>query len=255
MRYFFSLSYWGEKYAGSQIQPHCRTVEGELNKAIGVLFPGTKVVLSSRTDAGVHARENVCHFTTDSPVHDPNQFIHAMNGLTCNHISVRSLRLVHPQAHARFHAVARTYRYRLYQKKDPFLFKRAYFYPHPLPIDALNTLSKLLIGKSNFSAFCKKHTQLHSFDCTIDQAYWEDDSSGQTVFTVRANRFLRGMVRGLVASQLRVLRGKWSITQWENLLNLRILAQADFSVPGHGLYLEKICFPATVFLPNPWKNE
>ncbi|MFM2393227.1 MAG: hypothetical protein RLZZ546_1209, partial [Bacteroidota bacterium] len=135
------------------------------------------------------------------------------------------------------------YRYIIYNKKNPFLEKRAYFYPFQLAIDQLYETSKILKVHTDFETFCKRKSQNYTHLCTLHEAYWEEHGN-ELHFVVKANRFLRGMVRALVGTQLLVARNKISLEEFNNIILSKDCTKADFSVPGHGLYLEQINYPA-----------
>lgn len=242
-RYFLETSYKGTAYSGFQIQGNAVTVQSEIEKALAVLFRQPfSLTGSSRTDAGVHARQNFFHFDWDearSPCPGEEGFqqaIYHLNAILPADIVVKSIRMVDKEAHCRFDAVSREYRYYIYHTKNPFVADRAFFYPYALQTGLLHQAAAIVQKHTDFTCFAKKNTQAHTFLCKIETSEWyrQDD---MLVYRVKANRFLRGMVKGLVGTMLRVGTGKISPEQFEDIFFRRQASPADFSVPSHGLFL------------------
>jgi tRNA pseudouridine38-40 synthase len=150
------------------------------------------------------------------------------------------------EAHSRFDASGRLYKYYLYASKSPFHNDRAWFYPYPLNLHLLNEVASSLIGKHDFTSFSKRNTQVKTMDCTISRSYWAYEGN-LLVYTVQGNRFLRGMVRGLVATMLRAGRGVLTKEGFAQILAAHDCSKADFSAPAHGLFLEQVIFPEGYF--------
>lgn len=240
-RYFLEVSYLGTRYAGFQVQPNAATIQEELEKAWAVFFrKPVSLTGSSRTDAGVHALQNYFHFDWPELV-DP-ACVYNLNALLPGDIAVKRLQRMAPEAHARFDAMGRAYAYRIYQVKDPFREGRAYYFPYTLDRDLLQQGAALIMGYSDFAAFSKKGSQAKTTICTIAESYWEFGEQ-EWVYRVRANRFLRGMVRGLTGTMLQLGRGKININEFQSIIESKEQARADFSVPGMGLYLEEVAYP------------
>lgn len=237
-RYFLKVSYKGTAYNGFQIQENANTIQLEIEKALEVFYK-EKISLtgSSRTDAGVHALENYFHFDTSLEVE--HQHLYNLNAILNKDIIALDIYKVKNDAHCRFDATFRTYKYYIYQQKNPFLEDRAYLYPYTLDINLMKEAAALLFQFNDFSSFSKKHTQVNNFNCTISKAEWfvENDC---LVFHVQSNRFLRGMVRALVATMLKVGRGQMSIDEFKNLIAAKTNSSAHFDVPAHGLFLVKV---------------
>jgi tRNA pseudouridine38-40 synthase len=147
-----------------------------------------------------------------------------------------------PELNARFDATSRKYRYRIYSKKNPFLNKRALYYPYKIDTESLHKTAAILKEYEDFESFSKRNTQTFTFKCTIFESRWEQHE-GELHYVVEANRFLRGMVRGLVGTQLQVARGRYTLDEFRQIIEAKNCTKADFSVAGHGLYLEKINYP------------
>ena len=158
----------------------------------------------------------------------------------------KSIRPVAPDAHCRYDALSREYRYYLYRQKNPFLADRAWFYPYTLDRDKLRAAAALIPEYQDFTSFSKRSTQVKTFLCTIQESSWKEEETG-LVYRVKANRFLRGMVRGLVGTMLQVGRGKLSVEDFSGVIRQKDNRLADFSAPGHGLFLYQIYFPVSVF--------
>lgn len=254
MRYFLAVSYLGTAFHGSQIQGNIPTVQLALNKALSTLLrEAINTFGASRTDEGVHANENFYHFDRS---HDlPDHFVYRLNALLPFEIAVKGLYYpAHPEkANSRFDATWRRYRYCLYTQKNPFLLHRAYFYPYKINKEILSETAALLLGSHDFTSFSKRNTQSKTFFCTIDKAEWIIEKD-KFYFEVQANRFLRGMVRALVGTQLQVAREKMTLPEFADLFEKKDCRLADFSVPGHGLYLEKINYPEGYFIKKEEKR-
>jgi tRNA pseudouridine38-40 synthase len=245
MRYFLEVSYNGKNYAGFQVQQNAVTVQQQIEDALRTLTKVPMVLTgSSRTDAGVHAKQNYFHFDTDLPLGQKQ--VYSLNAMLPQDIAVVSLKQVSQDSHCRFDAQTRLYKYYLYQSKNPFLHDRGWFYPYPLTLEALNQVADLLLGKHDFTSFSKRNTQVKTMFCTILQSRWERQGD-LWIYTVEGNRFLRGMVRGLVATMLQVGRGKITNEAFKQIMEAKDCAKADFSAPGHGLVLEKVVFEEGCF--------
>lgn len=239
-RYFLELSYKGTGYAGFQVQQNAATIQWEVEKALHIFFR-EKIALtgSSRTDAGVHALQNYFHFDTETDI--PSTSVYNLNAILPPAIAIKRVFRVAADAHCRFDAVSREYKYFIYQQKDPFMDETAYYYPYALNMDLLNKAAQTLMEYSNFESFSKRGTQVKTFECRIVRSGWTQEKSVYC-YHVEGNRFLRGMVRGLVATMLQVGRGKMDLEGFRSVIEGRDNTQADFAVPGHGLFLVRVRF-------------
>ncbi len=239
LRYFIEVSYKGTRYSGFQIQQNANSIQAEIEKALKIFFKQEiKLTCSSRTDAGVHAISNYFHFDALSlPVQQVlNECTYNLNAILPDDIVVKRIYEVEKNAHCRFDALSRSYRYDIYQNKDPFISDRAYYYSYNLDITKLQSAADVLIEYNDFTSFSKKNTQVKSFNCTIIKSQWTIQDN-LTIYNVEANRFLRGMVRGFVGTMLRVGTGKVSINNFRNIIESKNCINADFSVPPQGLFL------------------
>jgi tRNA pseudouridine38-40 synthase len=238
--YFMAVQYKGTAYAGFQIQQNAQTIQGEVESAMA-MFLRLKVTLtgSSRTDAGVHANRNFFHFIIDRQLsHD---FIYHVNAILPRDIVVTGLYPMQEGSHSRFDAIGRLYRYHISNRKDPFLNDRSWYLPFPLEKDRLIDAATALLGTHDYTSFAKRNAQVFTHDCTISKAEWERTPSGW-VFTVQGNRFLRGMVRALVGTMVKVGRGRITQHEFEQIMRAKDCSKADFSAPAHGLFLENVLY-------------
>jgi tRNA pseudouridine38-40 synthase len=242
-RYFIEVAYRGTRYSGFQVQENANTIQSEIEKAFQVLHRGPVLLTgSSRTDAGVHALQNYFHFDYDAPVHA--QFVYKMNALLPEDIVVRSIHEMPPSAHCRFDASSREYAYRIHRFKNPFLQQTSFFFPYKLDLELMQEAAGLVQRQTNFFAFCKTNSQVKNFDCRILRSGWELNGE-ELVFTIEANRFLRGMIRLLTAALLKLGRHKISMEQFEQYF--RGESKSGYSVPAHGLFLKEVKYPPHYF--------
>jgi tRNA pseudouridine38-40 synthase len=244
-RYFIEVSYKGTSYAGFQVQHNANTVQAEVEKAMQIYFRSPFVLTcSSRTDAGVHALQNFFHFDWDNIQDEKtlHKAVYHINAILPDDIVIKKIFIVHDDAHCRFDALSREYRYTIYQEKDPFLQDRAYYFPYQLDFDLLQRAADNILGHKHFETFSKRNTQVKTFVCDMYESKWQMQSN-VIRYSVKANRFLRGMVRGLVGTMLKVGTGKMSVNEFHEVILSADPAQADFSVPPQGLMLMKVDFP------------
>jgi tRNA pseudouridine38-40 synthase len=238
-RYFIEVSYKGTAYSGFQKQQNANSVQAEIEKALKILFRHDfELTGSSRTDAGVHALQNFFHFDSEQRVNDA---VYQLNAILPWDIVVKAITERAADAHCRFDAIAREYCYYIYSKKDPFISDRAYYYPYEMDTYKLNAAAAIVMRHKDFTSFSKRNTQVKSFICSITESNWKQEGE-RLVYRVRANRFLRGMVKGLVGTMLQVGRGKLGLEQFEEIILSGDSSRADFSVPSHGLFLVRVLF-------------
>ncbi len=246
MRYFLDLSYDGNRYHGWQLQKNAHSVQAEVNRALSVwLQQEVNCVASGRTDTGVHARQQIVHFDSPKKLNEA-QGIFKLNTLLPYDVAVHQLWEVPENSHARFDAVQRSYQYFIHQKKNAFLFNRSYYYTRPLNVDLMNEAGRILLQYENFQSFSRVKTEVNNFNCQIGEAYWhmENDS---LIFTVSANRFLRGMVRALVGTILLVGEEKITLADFKGIIEARDRKQAGRAAPAFGLYLNAVKYPDHIY--------
>ncbi|MFI5195133.1 MAG: tRNA pseudouridine(38-40) synthase TruA [Chitinophagales bacterium] len=237
-RYFLEVSYMGTAYSGFQVQANANTIQAEVEKAFAIFFrEPVGMTGSSRTDAGVHARQNYFHFDFREQI-SPDT-VYRLNALLPRDICIRSLREMPSDVHCRFDAESREYRYYIYGKKNPFLGDRAYFYPYPVNLDRMQEAAQKLQDFEDFSSFCKRNTQVKNFRCKVMESGWAQDGEC-LVYRIRANRFLRGMVRGLTGTMLQVGRGILTVGEFEEIAAGKNRSRVNFNVPAKGLFLEEV---------------
>lgn len=243
-RYFIEVAYKGTRFSGFQIQENAETVQSEVEKAFKVLHRVPVALTgSSRTDAGVHALQNYFHFDFEGTVNP--QFVYKMNAVLPDEVVVKNLYLMHDEAHSRFDAVSREYEYRLYGSKNPFLKGLAYYYPYVLDRSLLQEAAAIVKEQTNFFAFAKTNTQVKNFRCTIYKSEWIERGD-QLIYNVAGNRFLRGMVRLLTATMMKVGRERLSIEDFNALFQSEE-EKCSFSIPPTGLFLKEVRYPENYF--------
>ena len=247
MRYFIYLAYNGKNYCGWQIQPNGISVQETIEKALATLLrTPTPITGAGRTDAGVHARMMAAHFDSDSEP-DLSTLANKLNSLLPKYIAIYKIVEVKPDAHARFDATSRLYRYYVTTRKDPFLYNLKYKVFGKLDIAAMNACTKILFEYEDFTSFSKLHTDVKTNNCTIMLAQWEQQDEDY-IFTIKANRFLRNMVRSIVGTLLEAGRGKIGTDEMRRIIEAKDRCAAGTSVPGHALFLEEIEYNNDIFI-------
>ncbi len=247
MRYFLEVAFDGTRFHGWQEQENAIAVQQVINEALSKLIgEEVKCMGSGRTDTGVHATQQVIHF--DAPgLSDSGQFCYQLNAILPKDIAIRNLRMVKPEAHARFDAVKRTYKYHIHTQKDPFSNGRSYFHPQPIKRAPILAACEVIHDTRDFESFSRVKTEVNHFDCEISEINWESRND-RHVFTVSANRFLRGMVRTMVGTLIDVGLGKLSTDDLALILRKKDRRQAGRAVPAHGLFLIEVLYPEDIYL-------
>lgn len=247
-RYFVYLGYNGKNFCGWQIQPNGMTVQQSVEEALATLLRRpVPVVGAGRTDAGVHARLMVAHFEVEEPVADLVLLARKLNRLLPRDIAIYRIVPVRPDAHARFDAVSRTYKYYVTARKDPFNYDFVCRITNTLDFDAMNEACLTLFDYTDFTSFSKLHTDVKTNNCRIYRAGWEQEGD-VWVFTIQADRFLRNMVRAIVGTLLEVGRGRLSVTGFRQVIEAKDRCRAGTSVPGHALFLVDVTYPESLFM-------
>ena len=242
-RYFIELAYKGTNYSGFQVQENANTIQSEVEKAFEVLHRRpVSLTGSSRTDAGVHSLQNYFHFDDEAGVHP--QFRYKMNAILPGDIVIRSLHQMPYVAHSRFDAVSREYIYKLHRFKNPFQKELSCFYPYKLDIELMQQAAAFVNIQTNFFAFSKTNTQVKNFHCVLTKSQWTVQGE-ELIYNIEGNRFLRGMVRLLTGTLLKIGRHKMEFGELERLFEGR--SKCGYSVPSHGLYLVKVNYPENFF--------
>jgi len=255
-RYFLKLSFNGADYAGWQVQPNATTVQQLVENGLKMIagFRGG-VTGCGRTDAGVHARVFYAHFDFEKALNREalQQLLYRLNRILPADIVISDILPVLPDAHARYSALWREYEYLIIRQKDPFRFRQAYFVHGDLDYQLMNECSTQLLGRHDFESFSKVHTQVNNFYCNIQMAHWEENGH-MLKFVIRADRFLRNMVRAIVGTLLDVGRGKITSEEFRIIIKSHNRSAAGYSVPAKGLSLTGIEYPREIFSQIPVQN-
>ena len=242
-RYFIQLSYDGTAYHGWQIQPNGISIQETVEKALSVVARQTVAVTGAgRTDSGVHASFYVAHFEVEKENLDNDKIIHNLNCLLPADIAIQNIYKVHSEAHARFDATSRTYKYYIVKAKDPFQRFYAAREAKVPDLARMNEAARKLFNYEDYTSFSKLGTDVKTNNCKVDHAEWIDEGN-RYVFTIRADRFLRNMVRAIVGTLLEVGFGKLTLDQFCKVIEAKDRNAAGASVPAKGLFLIDIGYP------------
>ncbi|MFD2785687.1 tRNA pseudouridine(38-40) synthase TruA [Hymenobacter rubripertinctus] len=244
MRYFLHLAYDGSAFHGWQIQPGVRTVQQELDRCLSqVLRQPVYCLGSGRTDAGVHASHQVAHFDAELPEGlDVPTLLYRLNRALPAGIRGQVLHPVAPDAHARYHARIRTYEYHVRLLPDPFAASFSLYLDRAPDVAAMNEAAAQLLGVHDFTSFSKVKGSEKHYICTCFEAGWHEEPGG-LVFRIRANRFVRGMVRLVVGTLLSVGRGKMSPEQFGQVFRSLSRVHASGAALANGLFLCRVEYP------------
>lgn len=252
MRYFIYLQYDGTNYHGWQNQPDVVTVQETIEQKLSMLLRrDTFIVGAGRTDAGVHASQMVAHFETNEA--DPafeggvENLCFKLNQVLPPDIVIQKIVPVTEDAHARFSPISRTYRYYITTRKP--LYNRNYVMRmyEQLDIEMMNHACAKLFCYEDFTSFSKLHTDVKTNNCKIMEAYWTE-KDGDYVFMIKADRFLRNMVRAIVGTLIQVGRHRMTIQEFAAIIERKNRCQAGDSVPACGLFLEEVEYPDNIFI-------
>ena len=248
-RYFIYLSYDGSAYNGWQVQPGCPTIQSTLDTALSTITGEPVAVTGAgRTDTGVHASLYCAHFDVNADlIPSADKFLFRLNGFLPSDIAVNSLHRVTPDAHARFSALSRTYTYHILKHKDPYRFKYSWFLYGKIDTDIMNQACEILLNHTDFKSFSRLHSGNLTDICHIYYAKWEE-KEGELLFTIKADRFLRNMVRAIVGTMIRLGFSKISLDEFEKIIAARDRGKAAMSAPASGLFLSGIEYPEEIFL-------
>ena len=247
MRYFIYLAYDGANYHGWQIQPNGASVQETLMKALSTfLRRDIEVVGAGRTDAGVHAQRMAAHFDFDREL-DGAQVTDKLNRLLPPDISVYEVKRVRDDAHARFDATYRTYKYYVTTCKYPFRRQYTCRLFSELDYDLMNQAAQSLFDYIDFTSFSKVHTDVKTNNCKIMKAEWTQSGPYEWVFTIQADRFLRNMVRAIVGTLIEVGRHKLTLEGFRQVIEKKDRCSAGSSVPGNALFLVDVGYPEDIF--------
>ena len=246
-RYFIYLAYNGSNYHGWQIQPNAVSVQQTIEKGLStILRENISITGAGRTDTGVNASLMVAHFDMENPIQDCIQLAFKLDRVLPPDIAIFKIIAVKEDMHARFSAISRTYKYYVTTRKDPFAgkFKNKVF--GEIDIDKMNDACQILFDYIDFTSFSKLHTDVKTNNCTIMYARWEKEENGDLIFTIKADRFLRNMVRAIVGTLLLIGRGKLTKNDLIKIIEHKDRSKAGDSATAQALFLTDIEYPELV---------
>ena len=236
-----TIEYDGTNYHGWQIQPNAITIQGAIQDALTkITKTQTQIIGAGRTDTGVHAAGQVANFHTGSQI-PPISFQKALNAVLPQDIVIIDVEEVSPDFHARFSAVSRTYLYTILNRSYPSALLRnsTYFFPEPIDVQDADIACRLLIGKRDFSSFQRSGSERINPICEIYQCRcWQEEDL--VYFEIEADAFLRGMVRAIVGTILKLRDRKDDANQLHKILDAQDRSEAGASVPPYGLSLLRV---------------
>ena len=245
MKYFLELSYNGAAYHGWQKQPNAITVQEVIEKSLSILLKEETTILGAgRTDAGVHASQMFAHFETEKSF-DKADLIYRLNALLPKDIAIQDVFRVKAEVHARFYAESREYLYRISIKKDVFQSDQTFYVKPKLDIVKMNDAAQILLQYKDFQCFSKSNTDVKTYNCDISFASWKTVNQ-ELQFTIKADRFLRNMVRAIVGTLVNIGLGKMEVEGIHEIIKSKNRSEAGFSVPAHALYLTKVEYPESI---------
>ncbi|MFI3283139.1 MAG: tRNA pseudouridine(38-40) synthase TruA [Rikenellaceae bacterium] len=241
MRYFIELSYKGKNYCGWQRQNDEPTVQGAIEKGLSTLLRAQiQITGAGRTDTGVHASFYVAHFDVESEIGDCDFLRYKLNIILPEDIAIAKIYSVASDSHARFDAKQREYTYYICRHKNPFSRESSWQYYVDLDMEAMNRAAEKLLIHSDFTSFAKLNSNNKTNICKISHAKWHTPNQNEMIFTIRADRFLRNMVRAIVGTLVDVGRGKYSPEEFEAIITAQDLSKCSAGAPAQGLFLSDI---------------
>ena len=213
-----------------------------------VLNEKISTIGAGRTDTGVHAMLFCAHFDSNSPDLDKaGKTVFRLNQYLPVDISVNSIRKVVTDANARYSAISRTYKYYISRNKDPFFENSSWYLHGKIEIAEMNKACEKLMEYSDFTSFSKLHSGAKTNFCKIYSAIWEESES-RLVFTIKADRFLRNMVRAIVGTMVDIGFSKIDLKEFEDIIEAKDRCKAGKSAPAKGLFLVDIEYPEEIFI-------
>ena len=248
MRYFLELRYNGSAYFGWQRQNNQPSVQQTIEQALSTLLRHEILITGAgRTDTGVHASYYVAHFDFETEIADTQQTLYKLNRILPNDISLESLTRVTDDAHARFNALEREYHYFVEPHKNPFNRPTTWQYYVDLNVEQMNRAAAMLLEFDDFTSFAKLNSNNKTNICHVQRAVWEWQADGTLRFTIRADRFLRNMVRAIVGTLVDVGRGRYTPEQFREIVSSKDLSRSSGGAPASGLFLSDVTYPPEIF--------
>ena len=246
-RYVLQISFDGTPFNGWQRQKNAPSVQQEIEEKLSIILgKETTVTGCGRTDTGVHANEFFLHFDADKELSNYTH-LHKLNTMLPPQIAVQNIYKVSLDFNTRFDALNREYVYLIHFNKNPFLIDKSLkLGKKNLDVNKMNQAANLLLEVEDFTSFSKVKTQTKTNNCDVTFPYWENIENG-IKFTIKANRFLRNMVRAIVGTCLAVGEGKMEIEEFKQVIENKNRQSAGTSVPACGLYLKKVTYPNNAF--------
>lgn len=251
MRYFIYLSYDGAAYCGWQRQPDAPSVQQALEKALSTLLREDILITGAgRTDTGVNASYYVAHFDCQKQIDDCEKVCYKLNLILPQDIAVSQIRRVRDDIHARFDAKQREYTYIIAQHKNPFRRYSAWQYYVALDFDKMNLAAEKLLQYEDFTSFAKLNSNNKTNICHVTKAEWSRDPKDESVlvFTIRADRFLRNMIRAIVGTLVDVGRGRYTVEEFEEIIRSKNLSKSSAGAPAQGLFLSDVTYDENIFV-------
>ncbi|MBI2427397.1 MAG: tRNA pseudouridine(38-40) synthase TruA [Ignavibacteriales bacterium] len=236
-----TIEYDGTDFVGWQRQPNGRSVQQVLEEKIEqITQEKISLVGAGRTDSGVHARGQVANFFSQTGLSALDLY-RAFNGVLPDDIVIHAVEEVDKKFSARYSAKEREYRYFIAQKPTAIDRKFTWRLNYDLNIPLMNAVSGKILGTHDFRSFCKSESTVDHFLCNVFHTEWQHDGA-KLIFTIRANRFLHGMVRAMVGTMVDVGRGFTSDKEFESIIGAKDRTKAGQAAPPQGLFLERVIY-------------
>lgn len=240
-RFKLTIEFDGTHFSGWQIQPDARTVEQTLEDAFSqVLQQDVDLIGQGRTDSGVHARGQTAHVDLPDDA-DYEKLVYAVNGIIGDEIYINAIEKVEDDFHARFDALSREYVYTISRIPNPLERNYLWVIKSNPDLEVMNECAAMLSGEFDFAGFSKFNPDNYTTLCEIHLSEFEDFGN-KIQYRIRANRFLRNMVRRLVGTMVKVGEGKLSASDFRFLLENPKAEIQTYTAPSKGLILEKVLY-------------
>ena len=247
MRYFLEISYNGSTFHGWQIQPNAVSVQETIEGALKILLrEEIKIVGAGRTDTGVHARHMCAHFDYKKDF-GLVELKNNLNSFLNKEIYINDIYRVEDETHARFSAISREYEYYISLKKNVFNYKTTHLIQQDLNIEKMKQALLIIKDYEDFEAFSKSNTDVKTYLCNIMSCSLVKKEN-IIIFKIKANRFLRNMVRAIMGTILEIGLEKISLEELRTILKSKDRSKAGPSMPAHALFLTKVEYPSNIKL-------